>query len=486
MPQETPFGDLGKFLHNNESKVVEKIAKTTEDLREGNLDTLPIKMKPTVLDLYGLDIDLLKEGKEKGLLEWVEKETDIPFKFLENKDNKYSIESKKAYEKLNEAYQVAKRFLVTTLKYTESEVYIVPTKLNTKEDLLGLLKNIRVINENTENVDLSKKHCRLVKATIAAYETKKHDADRLASITEYFEDSLLKEENHPFIPVNKYHKEGVEFLAEDENGFMIDGILSSRPKETEGAMLRFINRPETNAETALADGTGARIVVEKEQALKLVPVLCKWLIKDMGVSIPLIENGNYLIQNLEIDEKQELEKKLKAAGIPFDLTDHTPNTNSGDFEVLKIVGSLNFPDDYRSLLFRDRKGKIKPPKEISKHAFQFEIQLVSPDNKNEAGKNDHDVYNVKKYIEARTRLDGWCPKSAFDAFIQGAVKENLDAKTIEGYLLQKQGDADAPVVELGKGNKAVYLSFSVYERWRKLGMITQDRFDKIKNLRNQT
>jgi hypothetical protein len=491
--QPNVHNKVGEFLHENRSGIIEGIARSTEDLREGSSDTLPINLRPTELDIYGLDTATLKESGAEGLLRWVEKVTEIPFDDL-NKDGK-TEQSKEAYEKLNKAYQNAKDFLRGTLKYESGEVFLVNLrKIEGKEDLLYLLKNIKSVQEITDGEadETSRIHCRLAKATIAAFELRKHDYDVLKGITEHFESELLSPEKGILTFKGSIPDQGTQFEVRDLSDAPIKALLSARPKKERGAILRFINDPKANAEEALADGTGARIEIERKnkQEMRMVLILCKWLIQEMKIGVPIIENGKYLRK----EEREELQTMLNAADIPFTMIENEPNTNSDDFRVLKIIGHLNFSDENQSIIIRDKKGKVRPTQAISAHARQFEIQIVDPDDENEKGPKSHATYNVKKYVAARTRLDGWCPKSVFGDFVEKAAdKTGEGAEIIKGYVIGRdevpKGEelkGKAAIVEIGKGDKARYVSYGVYERWKNLGIVSERRFKKIKEARKNT
>ena len=281
------------------------------------------------------------------------------------------------------------------------------------------------------------------------------------------------------------------FMVEDKDRFIIHGVIALRSKGFEGVILRFLTRSESSAESALADGIGLRIFIDREQALRLAPILYKWFVQGMKIEgIIEIENKSFLgkkevneLARRLIETGKEIKKERRTSSgdtftpkegfiISEKKSKGSNPASAGDFKALLLKGSLRFSDKDETLTFES----------ISSHARQFEIQLVLPDDKNEAGEGNHHIYEAKKCIIARTRLDGWCPKSAFDEFVKDAAeKSGLDPKQIRYFLIEKP---NADFVEMKKNGKLIYLAFSVYERWRKLGFVDNDTFSEIERARS--
>ena len=465
----------------------QKIDTDARKLMEGSLDTLAIKKRPTIIDLPGLGPNFTDEE----LWEWVKKEIgpldgeEQPDLLVDPEEQSRKLED--LYKTLDKAYQDAKVFLQATLKYNPGEVHVTsPGRLKTKEDVIRLLRNIRSVKGETGGLDQSAKYCRLVKTTKAFFETKKHDADFLKSITGHFENSLVSnnvQENGKRTPLTFMDnaERGMQFMVLDSDGsFVIDGVLSSRPKEIRGAVLRFLIRPESNAATALADGIGVEIIIEKDKALRLIPILQEWLISRMKMDRVDIQNESYLTRKQMNKLKDELSRRFPPDS--FNLYDGKPNrVSAGSFQVLKIKGTLEFSDEDAALVFRDQEGTPKLPMDVSIHARAFEIQLVMPENKNEEEESNHNIYDAKKYIAARTRLDGWCPQSAFDEIVEEAYrKSNISPTNIRHYLL---GKPYSPVIEVREDGKLKYYALSVCERLKELGFMSKARLAELEAAR---
>jgi hypothetical protein len=469
------------FSSEQEQNISKKITSNEEDMRTGRSDTLPIDRRPTPVDLHGLEPGLTDDQ----LLVWIGKGTDIHEEILRDGN---SPESREAYKKLNEAYQDAKFFLKTTLKYEPGEIQVThPGKLEKAEDLIALLRNIKSIKGETGGLDQSIKYCRLIKTSLAVFETKKHDAELLEGITEHFEKSLISPDgkNTPLRSMG-YKDEGIQFMVsdpQDPEGGVIDAVLFSRSKKFAGTVLRYLNRPESNAKIALRDGIGVRIIIDKDQAMKLIPVLLQWLTSKMGVINPEIENSSYLAPKQMNTLTQQLSEKFPDGGFSF-VADHPDATSSGNFKVLKLKGIMNFSDKDASIVLENHEHKgagAKHLTEISAHARVFEIQFVVSGNKNEEDEGNHYVYDAKKFVTARTRLDGWCPKKALEAFVEEAAqKSGISSAKIKHFLL---GGDKAPIVEIEKNGRLSYVAFSTYERWKRLGHISNEHFAEIEAAR---
>jgi hypothetical protein len=454
------------FLENESVEVIARKYAEMFSLLRGDLDEIPPQERPTALDFQGL----FAASKEEDFLNWIEREIDIKKDVI--KQNRKTPESKMQYEVLNRAYKQAKIFLEKTLKYSEKEVGVGPASLSSKEDILGLL-NKTLLKAGT-NIGLSTEAtaaCRLVKATIVAYETLKHDAELLKTITEGFEKNLISPitvgsvTDSPLVLLSGEDIFGKNFYAKDND--KLEGVVSSRGKDVEKAMLRYINRPESSAESALKDGIASRIVVEKKDAMKLLPILCKWLKKEMKVHHLKIENKSLFSKEQMEKIKNELLPKVISTQ-NFELVDgKSEATTMGNFVALSIKGILN--EDHVVV------------SSVSKHARQFEIQIVLPDNKNETGQMNHYVYDISKFVAARTRLDGGCPEYVFNEFVKEAeAKSGIRKEDIIDYLLKSKDGIEAPVVKIKKNDKKwEYIAHSVYSRWDDFGFVGSSKISEI-------
>jgi hypothetical protein len=310
----------------------------------------------------------------------------------------------------------------------------------------------------------------LVKTTLAAFETLKHDAQLLDSITKDFENSLVS----PVVPgettsvplISLDGEEENKFYAKDNGG--VEGSVETRAKKFESIMLRFITRPESSAKTALKDGIASKITIAENNAVELLPILHNWLTKDMGVKFMNIENQNYFSGARAKNMENKLTKILPPNTFSF-YTDKGNLTSMGGYQALKITGIIQ--------VFEEKNGK-SIAKNLSPHARQFEIQIVHPDNENEKGKGHHSIYNVARLVAARTRLDGSCPGDVFNEFVKDAhEKSGEDVKDIISYLTE---DIGAPiVVRRKKDSKLSYIAHSVYLRWNGFGWVDSSLFKEI-------
>ncbi|HEU0085676.1 MAG TPA: hypothetical protein VFQ59_01815 [Candidatus Paceibacterota bacterium] len=431
-------------------------------LLKGTFDDVDTNERPTALDLHTLRPD----SKESDFLNWIEKEISVKKEVI----NGNGPESKEAFKIIDYAYQQGKLFLEETLKYSKEEVEIGPNEITSKKDIIDLLKKTTQVS-GAVGLSRSLLYCRLVKATIAAYETIKHDAEISEEVTESFEDSLVS-------PITKYSanksplikkKEdelGKHFYA-SENG-SLKGFVETRGKEFQKTMLKFITRPESNAETAQKDSVGTRITIEKGKAMELIPILCKWLEKERKVPFLTIINQYFLSP----EELKQLEHSL-AQAFPkgnFLIKNRKSNiTSMGGYVNIKIEGRL------QSTASGDKFFSL------AQHVRQFEIQIVDPANKNEKGKRSHYVLDVNKLVVARTRLDGGCPEKVFKQFIKEAHEASgISEKKLEDYLLKDDREGKAPIAKIrkqnGKKKEYYYASKAVYARWNEFNWVDPDLY----------
>ena len=204
---------LGPPLLDQSPTTQKRIAGATADLRMGNIKTPDFDRRPTIIDIPGIN----SESTEEDLLAWVEGETGFSREII----NGGSQESKTAYRKLNAAYQQAKVFLKNILKYDEKEIQVTePGSLSSKEDLLKLLKNIKLVKGDTGTLSQSIKYCRLLRTAVTTFEATKHDAKMLEKITETLEDSIISKEgeNTPLTFAGNHEYGGVESLPQEAVG----------------------------------------------------------------------------------------------------------------------------------------------------------------------------------------------------------------------------------------------------------------------------
>lgn len=444
------------FSGHEEMKVTTRKYADMFRLLRGEFEEIDPQHRSTVLDLQGL----IPGSSEEDFVKWIEIGIGL----------KLSEISPQGYEDLNKAYQQGKYFLQDTLKYKEKEVNIGPEKISSNKDIFELLKKT-VLAGNTYKALL---YCRIVKATVVAYEALKNDALLLKEDTIAFEDSLISPpysgKETPLVLL-KENEQGKRFYVVDNGG--IKGTLISRGKDIDKVMLRFITRPESSAEIALKDGIASRITIEKEAGEELVPILCEWLIEKMKVNSLNIENQDY--SSLEDSKKIEeiLLSFIPRDKLKFSNLNAKNITSMGEFNAFKITGKIKFLEKENN-------------SEKNSNTKQFEIQLVMPDNNNENGGMNHDIYDVVKFVVARTRFDGACSESSFEEFVKDAsFKSGMSEKKIKFYLLETK---NAPIVKIrkknknnenDKGKKWIYIAHNVYSRWNKMGWVDSSLYSDI-------
>lgn len=468
--EKLPTRVAEKLIPPNESpEVTKRKFETMLDLLEDRLNDIDVSERPTVIDFQGLP----PGSKEEDYLKWIQREVNIEPEIIlgENPED-----SGPEYRRLNYAYQKGKDFLRKTLKYGDKDLDIGPDSLSNKNDIFNLLGKTVLAKGKAQGLSRAPLYCRLVKATVAAYENVRHDAELLKEITADFENSLVApvykstSEATPFVQL-KENGRGKEFYANADGS--IKGKINSRGKDIDKAMLRFLTRAESTAKSSLKDGIASRITVEKGDAEKILPILCEWLGEKMKVDFIRITNQNFFTK----EELKKLEKDLHSSpkvNLDFSINEsELDKTSMGGFKTIKILGRLK---------------SDKESGDRAVHARQFEIQIVTPDNKNEIGRTHHSVYDVVKLVTARTRLDGGCPEHVFKEFIKDASAESgMSEKTLMSFLLE---GPDAPIVKTqrknprgGRKGEAFYIAESVYDRWNNFGWVDQSLVKEIKKAR---
>ena len=423
-------------------------------LLKGDFEGIDPRERPTFLDFHGIRPDM---GK-KDLLKWIEKETGLkPENILD--ENKDSSEYKKTYNLIDYAYQQGKDFLKNTLKYRDIDIPKEPESVSSEKELFQLLEKSKSFTEKDGANSL--KYCRTIKATLISFETVKNDALLLEEATNYFRDAMISS------PADAYYKESPLVSIDGKNGInffvasdsKIKGSLESRAKRLEKAMVKYITRPESNAETAMKDGAGLRITIEKYQAEELIPVLYQWLKNKMRVRESIkIENSAFF----SVEEEQiligNLEKIPLNEGVinNYFIKENDKNPTSAEGrEEIKMTGELPSP----------KEGKFIS---LAQPARQFEIIIEAPENKNEKGERKHPFFDLRKFVLARTRLDGFCTEEAFMAFVQDASKET--GKKIPDIVKMMLNSEKNPIVALERNIRGkkdyFYLSPAVYKRWQ--------------------
>lgn len=455
-------------------KVTERKYQWMIKLLEGKFDNINAQNRPTILDFQGLP----PGSKEEDFLKWIKREIDVePGIILEDGHTELSLE---AYNVLNFAYQKGKDFLKSTLKYREEEISVGPASISSKKDVFDLL-NGTVLVKGVKGLSRAVLYCTLAKATIIAYEAFKNDAQLLEKNAIAFEESLVAPPSEvytstnipeaPFVLLREdEEKNKIFYVAEDSS---LKGFLGSRGKDIDKLMLRFLTRPESNAESAFRDGIGSRITIEKEQALELLPILCDWFLN---------KKTNFLeIENMSFFPEEETKKikNLLLGFLPensFSISFSKPeSTSMGTFEAFVIKGILNSPKESDKFF------------SLSQNARRFEIQLVSPYNRNERGKMQHDKFDVLKYVIARTRLNGACPEDVFGEFVKDASdKSGISEKTILRDLLEGK---DPPIVRIKKKNSkragSLYIARVIYSRWDTFNWVDDSLISDIEFAKNK-
>lgn len=430
-------------------------------LLRGDFDEQNPKERHTVIDFQGLP----PGSTEEDYFKWIEREVGIKAEIL---NGPQTPESAEEFKRLNEAFQRAKIFLQDTLKYGEKDIPASPSEILSKNDVVKFLEKT-VFAKNKITVE-GMKNCRLAKATVVAYETLKHDAELLEKSADIFENKMVgsgsKGTPLTLIPT----EQGKKFYVTIQQKKNVKGFIDSRGKGVDSAMSKYFNRAESSAKTALKDGIGSTISIEeKNEAVDLLPVLCKWLRDEMKV--PKIRIGNQSFLN----ESQMNKLRLSLTGYSENsliLKESKANpTSSGTYKTIKITGELGSEEFSGSPL-----------------AKQFEIQIVDPKDENEKGEGHHSNLDVVKLVVARTRLDGGCPEHIFKEFLKDASRESgMSAKTIEGYITKSREAGKPPriIKTYRKNSKGVnvgrplYIAHSVYSRWDKFDWIDNSLVEEI-------
>lgn len=443
----------GKAAEGRESpEVTARKYSMMIELLAGELDDVDVESRPTIVDFHGLP----PNSTEEDFALWIKRELGVDLKSLQEGDRK---ESRHQFHLIDQAYKMGKDFLKETLKYSDKELDIGPRSIASQRDIFDLLgKTIQA--GGVSGLSRAVLYCRIAKATVVAYEALKNDVKLVQDMTKDFESSVVSsysdtKEPSPLVLMRESNGGKKHFFAAWDG--RMKGTLDSRSKRLESFMLRFLTRPDSSAESASKDGIGVTITLARNQAAELLPVLCRWLVVSRGVNFLNIENKALLSEDQVEVIQEALSDLISPNNFNFEnkKAEKTNSASVGNFQAVAITGK---------------------PSTSSK--IGFEILLVDPDNKNNKGILDHNIYDVSKRVNARTRLDGGCPENVFEQLVEEASKKSgLSPKTIREALLEgsKAEGVEPSVAKVkkknGNGSGFFYVAIPVYTRWRKFGWI---------------
>jgi len=450
-----------KQIKKENTEVFDRRCKMLQGLLGGYFDSIDTKNRPTALDFNGLN----PEAAEKEFLGWISKTLNIS-------PDKIKSDDKETYRKLNQAFSMGKDFLRQMLKYSDRELEFGPKELNNKKEVFDLLEGTKMVKNasaKTKGLDNSVAYCRLAKATHIAYEVLKNDAELLRDLTKSFGTQMTSEAGENFyapLTVSGKKEGAQDFFIQDSS--FVTGTVEMRSKDFWKLMLRFLNRPEANAKKALEDGVAARIIVDREKAVDLVPILSNWLLMSMHARELSIENRSFFSEE-QIQKVEEVIRKDSAKQNLAIINSPIPNqVSAGSFSALVIKGRV--PN--RSLVSEDTSQNVR----------QFEMMVVTPDNTNDTAHNpgNHHVYDMKKVLMARTRLDGYCPVEVFESLLnETSHKTGIPKEDIRKWLLEPMDGKKAPIEEVNINNKRVYVSRPVIERWHSFEFVEDYIFEQL-------
>lgn len=444
-----PIEGVPRKLHEPSHEVEKQRLRSQVFLLDGGgeVDVSKAEKMPTILDLQGLDMQNFEansEEEEEHFLRWIRKVLGVDAELVEK--GKSTRESEEFYTKLNIALAKAKDFLWKTLAYPENQSTKISevNSLNSKEDIFSLLRKTKLSGPK-QGLSRSIIYCRLVKVAIAEYRLLTSGVLELAKTKQMVEDIVT---TSPF----SSSREGVGPIVQEDDKRQefylssnpeIKGSIESRIKTIDGAMLRFVNRPDANERAALEDANAFRLSAKG-------PIEAFILFKEIFNSL----NKSGRVLGLRTENKKVLTpnsiREAKKIGIQIEDVKKTK------FEGLIIKGFLNSKDPNN----------------------QFEIQIVLADNKNEEGALHHNIFDVRKKIMACTRLSGGCSRVQLDKFIEVALYDpTLDKKLIEDTLLKGY---NAPIVRLKTNDgKEIFVDREVYQRWNGLKWVDGPLADRI-------
>ncbi|MCF7833962.1 MAG: hypothetical protein K9L98_01590 [Candidatus Pacebacteria bacterium] len=458
MKENLPY--LDKRTIGDPKKQIDSFGK----MMAGDFDDIPTKQRPTPIDFnFTVLPDMEGKTEEKVFLDWIEKVLDIKSELI-LKEGK-SKESEEVFTRLNKAFNQSFDFMENVLLYSERDLFVnvedFPKSISSKEDIFYILRNTqKAKKENGNKHALAKSlvFCRLVKVMIAIYETLKNEANELNKAKDLFESKMISDNkvDSPLISISTDGKgDKLFFLREFGDK---KGKINSRAKDFEKVILRFINRPEANIQEALKDGVGFKLSIEQEDIPVISEVLIGWLINQMHVENVLFEDINLLSsddlkninKNINKNKNKKFSKKIKIKST-IDKKVEKNATSQGEYKAIVITGIVSA---------KNLGGGLKKDK-------RFEIQIVTPDNKNNKKGMNHAIYDLAKKVSARTRLDGGCPANVYEKFIQEASVES-------GMSVNNVKECIKGIIKIKVKHKKpyfYYISEDIYKRKNNFGFV---------------
>jgi hypothetical protein len=416
-------------------------------------------LKATVVDLRSI----LKGLSDIQLLNAVAVQLGVSVEDLDenNSDSKRRERAAENFSRINRALEMSRQFITGQLKLPLPQK-IGFTQVNSRKELLVLLKKVSIFQEGEKGLDTHLAYCALIKGALAALELDTHHAAELEREVGWLNSKILDssgENDYTPLVISRPFGGGEEVsgVMSALTGAPVDLKFSMRDKTWQSIVRKFLVKPESNAKEAFKDEIAFRFKLDGTRSGSVARVV-EYLHKHCGADVAMIANKGVV----SVGELAGLYNSLKSIEGAKNLQvdpESNPKSAKG-YAVLQLNGTLLVPPN----------GGVRTPREKWRKRA-FEIQFVDTKRKPNLGLKSDAVYAFKKDVIIATRFFGsvtheWLyervKQTALDADTKMSEADILDALEKNGFIFKKPGTRDK------------YAATDVWERWLNISGLIND------------
>jgi hypothetical protein len=372
----------------------------------------------------------------------------------------------KAIEKLSGCLNPAKDFFKNYLHVSFPKEIDKLEEIRGREGLLRLLRKTKALSAHDKG--FSPMYCALVKAMYAEWLYQDAEFQNLVSEGGYFYEKVFQGSPegygrfHKLRPLDK--KWDVVSITGDDYHLLAN--VSSRNKDHDRCLCKFLRKPEDDILSAITDGIGLRFEVgSREDGVRLLKMMMSELHETHGVEDAFeIEHTHYFCEDCPKERcGRGLEEIAEYLGIQYTFKDNeNPHANE-KFESLSFKTKAPVPQGGG-----DGAMVVKRP---------LEVQVVLKGNENEVKFSSHEIYEAVQKLSVVTRLFGSFSEEYLDLICLEASqrlsleesrnKSKLTPEKIKKYIIENQISS----THLKRSGKKYYTADDQFERWESASMI---------------
>lgn len=372
----------------------------------------------------------------------------------------------KAIEKLSGCLKSAKDFFKNYLHISFPREIENLEEIRGGDGLLKLLRKTKALSPHDSG--FSPMHCALVKAMYAEWLYQDAEFQNLVSEGGYFYDKIFQGSPegygrfHKLKPLDK--KWDVVSIAGDDYHLLAN--VSSRNKDHDRCLCKFLRKPEDDILSANTDGIGLRFEVgSREDGVALLQLKIGELSETHGVEDTFeIEHTHFFGEHCSEERcGTGLREIAECLGISYTFKDNdNPHVNE-KFESLSFKTRVPVP-----------QGGVAGAMVVNR---PLEVQIVLKENENEIKFSSHEIYEAVQKLSVVTRMFGSFSEEYLDLICQEAsqrlslensgVKSKLTPEKIKNYIIENQISS----THLKRSGKKYYTADDQLERWESASMI---------------